>query len=128
MTDNERKEVEKLRRVGLGYKKIASILDISINTVKSFCRRNNLLSPIQNDENNKKYLYCSIIIKQHPNRKEKKFCSDKCRMKWWNVKRKDRKATNTFKCLYCGVDFSVYGNAHRKFCSHECYINSRFGV
>jgi hypothetical protein len=33
----------------------------------------------------------------------------------------------SFTCAGCGVEFAAYGNASRKFCSHECYIKSRFG-
>lgn len=29
-------------------------------------------------------------------------------------------------CPACGKEFPVYGNSHRKFCSHACYIAYRF--
>ena len=38
-----------------------------------------------------------------------------------------RKAVYTFTCPACGKEFTVYGNSHRKFCSHACYIAYRFG-
>ena len=33
-----------------------------------------------------------------------------------------RKAVYTYTCPACGKKFTVYGNSHRKFCSHACYI------
>ena len=39
MTEAEKARVRKLRLEGAGYKQIASELELSINTVKSYCRR-----------------------------------------------------------------------------------------
>ena len=36
--------------------------------------------------------------------------------------------TDRVYCKNCGVMFTVYGNKHRKYCCHECYINDRFGA
>lgn len=35
-------QVEQLRNNGLGYKRIASVLGVSVNTVKSMCQRNHI--------------------------------------------------------------------------------------
>lgn len=40
MTNNQKAQIKKLRAAGNGYGKIAQTLGISLNTVKSFCRRN----------------------------------------------------------------------------------------
>ena len=42
MTDNQKSQIIKLRAAGNGYGKIAQTLGISLNTVKSFCRRNDI--------------------------------------------------------------------------------------
>ncbi len=42
MTDEQKTKIMSLRREGLGYTAIAKRLDISKDTVKSFCRRNGL--------------------------------------------------------------------------------------
>lgn len=42
LTDTQRHEINRLRIEGTGYIRIANELDISINTVRSFCRRNGL--------------------------------------------------------------------------------------
>ncbi len=39
MTDKQKTQIVKLRAAGYGYGKIAQELGISVNTVKSFCRR-----------------------------------------------------------------------------------------
>lgn len=42
MTENQKAKITQLRKAGYGYGKIAKTLDISLNTVKSFCRRKNI--------------------------------------------------------------------------------------
>ena len=42
MTVSQKQEIAKLRGRGVGYGKIALALGISQNTVKSYCRRNNI--------------------------------------------------------------------------------------
>ena len=32
------------------------------------------------------------------------------------------KAVYTYECACCGKPFTAYGNSHRKYCSHECYV------
>lgn len=60
--------------------------------------------------------------------KEKIFCSDNCRMKWWNSHQElvNRKAEYVFVCRNCGKLFTAYGNKERKYCSHSCYIEHRY--
>lgn len=31
-----------------------------------------------------------------------------------------------YVCPNCGQSFTAYGNSHRKYCSHECYVTARF--
>ena len=38
-----------------------------------------------------------------------------------------RKAIYEYTCTTCGSAFTAYGNIHRKYCCHECYIADRFG-
>ena len=62
----------RMRRSG-GYKRIAALTGYSLNTVKSVCRRN------PNGEE-KLCLQCGAKLVRTPHYKEKKFCSDTCRM------------------------------------------------
>lgn len=125
MNDEQKQKIISLRRDGAGYGSIATELGISINTVKSFCRRNSLTAPKKSSICEE----CGKPITQNPGRKRKRFCSDACRNKWWNnhLDLVRRKANYTFTCPACGKEFTVYGDSHRKFCSHACYIEYRFG-
>lgn len=125
MKDEQKQRIIALRRNGAGYGRIADLLGISINTVKSFCRRHSLAAQPKASVCE----HCGKPIKQNPGRKRKRFCSDACRHKWWNshLDLVRRKAVYTFTCPNCGKEFSVYGDSHRKFCSHACYIEYRFG-
>lgn len=138
MTKEQRDAIVKLRGKGYGYGWIADSLGISVNTVKSFCRRNHLneILPADGvktnltlDEDAHFCQCCGKPVVQVRGRKRKKFCSDKCRMTWWNshLDKVNRKANYEFVCQHCKKPFTVYGNANRKYCSHECYIADRFG-
>lgn len=134
MNDAQRLKIRNLREAGLGYKKIAEQMQLSENTVKTYCRRHglggNMASqiPTQNTEAHV-CLCCGAAVKQNPGRKEKKFCSDKCRNKWWNANldKVNRKAVYTHECAHCKKIFIAYGNSKRKYCSHECFVAARFG-
>ena len=123
MTDEQKRKIDDLRQQGFGYMKIGQMMGISDNTVRSYCRRSRLPSNVV------LCLQCGKPVKRHPGRKPRKFCSDACRTAWWNshLNQVDRKAVYQFICANCGREFSTYGNAHRKYCSHACYIAHRFG-
>ena len=120
MTDAQKSTVLTLRSKGMSFSKIAETVGLSVNTIKSFCSRHK----------GQFCLCCGEPITQPPRVRQKKFCSDKCRMKWWNAHIKDvnRKAMYDFICSNCGKPFQAYGNNHRKYCCHRCYILARFGV
>lgn len=134
MTDAQKIQIGNLRAAGLGYKKIAEKMELSENTVKTYCRRHGLggnvaqqVSVQSNDAH--LCLCCGVPVEQKPKRKEKKFCSDKCRNKWWNsnLDKVKRKAIYSFECPTCKEPFTAYGNAKRKYCSLECYANRNKG-
>ena len=134
MTNNEKEKIKLLRENGYSYSRISVVLDISENTIKAFCRRNNLggIKGSQvNDkkEKNEKCKQCGTQLKQSSQGARKKFCSDKCRRQWWKEHDFciDRKAYYKLTCETCGKHFESYGNKNRKYCSHNCYINNRFG-
>lgn len=132
MNIQQKTEIASLRSKGYGYTKIAQVLGLSKNTVKSYCRRNNLSGEALlngTDMLVPSYcLECGKPIVQTPGRKKKKFCSDECRHKWWNARpeRIARKAVYSYTCAGCGKPFTAYGNSRRKYCCHACYIADRF--
>ena len=132
MTDIQKRQIAEMRHAGTAISKIADILGISRNTVKSYCKRHNIdvggtLSYQIGDVTLCEQ--CGKEITQNSLKRYKRFCSDKCRNKWWNTHPNlvTRKAFYEHTCKHCGKPFSAYGNARRKFCSHECYIAERFG-
>ncbi|WP_037377039.1 hypothetical protein [Selenomonas sp. AB3002] len=119
MTDIEKETVAELRASGLGYGSIAERMSLSINTVKSYCIRNKLVVR----KSQIVCLECGKPIVQSYGRKVKKFCSDACRIKWWNHHTGLMKANAV--CAHCGKSF--HGRGSQKYCSHDCYIAERFG-
>lgn len=131
--ENEQKErIAALRLEGWGYKKISDVLCISANTVKSFCQRNGL-GGMRADQvaavGDMTYCkQCGAVLLQVQGGGVKKFCTDACRLQWWHKHPEQirQQAIYSFTCLGCGTAFTAYGNRHRKYCSHACYIRVRF--
>ena len=132
MTNEQRAAIAESRKNGCGYKKISQLTGISENTIKTYCKRNGLggtAVPAPAAEGGTACKCCGAPITQTPGRKFRKFCSDRCRNSWWNshLDLVNRKANYEFVCPTCGKPFTAYGNANRKYCSHSCYIEDRFG-
>lgn len=87
-----KQQLDKLNSMRLqGHKPtyIATVLGISVNTVKSHIRRhpempNTLICEC-----------CGKPVLQNDGRKLKRFCSDKCRSSYWNNKRKKGASDDT---------------------------------
>ena len=133
MTQGEKYQIEIFRIQGIGYTEIAKRMDISVNSIKTFCRRNALGGKrgyeaagsisICACEN------CGKPVPQNTGRKKKRFCCDKCRNEYWNshLEQVNRKANYEIVCRNCGKPFISYGNKNRKYCCHKCYLEDRFG-
>lgn len=121
MLDSQKQDIIALRQEGMSYGEIAKKMGISINTIKSFCRR----TPTRQGENVCKH--CGKPVEQKAGRREKKFCSDACRMKWWSAHPEMGKRGVRLVCPVCGKSFMSHRHAKRKYCSHKCYITDRFG-
>lgn len=124
MTETEKLKISKLRRDGLGYKKIAAALDLPVNSVKTYLRRH------PTDENAAAISdfceMCGKPIVQTPHRKQKRFCSDSCRISWWNAHpdKGGKRTLHNFTCAYCGRTFQSSAR-DRRYCSSDCYAEAR---
>lgn len=135
MTDGQKMEITKFRQDGLGYTAIAKQMGLSRDTVRSFCRRNGLVGEITikiekvEEQLQKDFCReCGKKLQQTDGIKKRIFCCRKCREKWWHEHSDQikQRAVYSFVCTGCGKEFTAYGNSHRKYCSHECYVKSRF--
>lgn len=135
MTENQKMRIKELREKGLGYQAIANQLGISRDSVRYFCRTNDLAGKKSDRKPrvNKKgvfCLFCNAPITQTDGKRQKQFCSDKCRVSWWNNRYKETgnasKGKVKTKCKNCGKHFYSYPSKNRKFCSIDCYMSSRF--
>lgn len=137
MTISQKAIIQQMRTEGQSYAHIANSLGVSVNTVKSYGKRNeifqknNSINTVISNKNNEKHIACLKCRKPliHATRgKPKKFCSETCRRAWWkfNDNQSNRQAWYTLTCVGCGSEFNSYGNKNRKFCSHSCYIKTRY--
>ena len=74
MNDTQRQQIERLRAGGLSYGKISDALGLSINTIKTHCRRHGLggvvETPALMDAAEHFCLCCGIPVVQTSGRKE----------------------------------------------------------
>lgn len=130
MTDLQRNKIVALRGQGYGYKKIGQLMGLSVNTIKTYCKRNSLGGAVTNQSGKMEEVckFCGATLVQTPGRKRRVFCSDACRTKWWNTHPElvKHRGDHQVICGHCGRTFSVNKNSTRKYCSHTCYIANRF--
>ena len=132
MTRDQIEKITHLRRTGQGYTAIAKAVGVPKETVKSFCKRNDLGGQLVCQSKEKSKMTCPQCggkIEQNLSAKPKRFCCAACRQAWWNSHpdRVGKKAIYNFVCSGCGKAFTAYGNDHRRYCCHACYIAARFG-
>lgn len=122
MKKQDIKIIHEMLQQGKNTTEISLVLGIPSSTIRAHIRRHPELyggKPCRN---------CGQIMAQPVGRKVKHFCSDKCRMAWWNSHREQvqKKTYYTLVCAHCGKEFESYGNQNRKYCSRDCYIIARF--
>lgn len=131
MNDIQRKAITDLRMKGCSYSQISIKVGLSENTIKTFCRRNNLKAEDIANAIGLKEGVCECCGKPTvmlEGKKPKRFCSSSCRNKWWNsnLDKVNKKAHYEFTCIRCHKPFTAYGNKERKYCCHECYVADRY--
>lgn len=138
MTPIQATQIRELRMRGTGYKAIATITGLTRDIVRNYCKAHGLdglcsdltVNMKERMAKGKVCWYCGRELLQPHTGRRKKFCSDACRRAWWKIhpeaSRQSEEALYHMTCAYCGTPFVSYGNRHRKYCSHECYIRDRF--
>ena len=77
MTNQQKDQITTLRTQGYGYKKIGQLMGLSVNTVKTYCKRNALGGTVSNQPGSTEKVCkcCGATLLQTPGRKHKIFCS-----------------------------------------------------
>lgn len=138
MTQMQASQIRELRIQGHGYRAIGSMVGLSRDIVRNFCKSKGLdgyatalaINIKEKLQQSNSCSYCGKQMEQSSTGRPKKFCSDKCRREWWKAHpeaiAKKETAIYLLTCSYCGSSFESYGNKKRKYCSHNCYIRDRF--
>lgn len=133
ISPDQARQIEFLRKSGIGYRQIASELSLSRDAVRYYCKAHELAGNATETHGNVKgvlCLQCGKMLNQPQTGRRRLFCSDKCRFKWWHINGKliprplgRREET---LCANCGKPILDYARKKRRYCSHECYIRDRF--
>lgn len=128
VTNAEKNYIIQHRQAGKSCNEIARELGLSANTVKSFCRRNNI-APVEQAASIKTAEgtcdQCGAKVARQAHRKAKRFCSDACRLSWWHAHRELAGNAAERRCSYCGIIF--HSVREQKYCSRTCYFSARYG-
>lgn len=131
LTTQLQEQIRTMRTAGVPYSKISKFLDLNANSVKSWCRRNNIEpDPHGATADDPEGVWCRSCGGELGTGRRAKFCSDTCRRVWWTAHPEliKRRAFYQFTCVRCSTAFEAYGNSTRRYCSHSCYIQHRFGT
>jgi hypothetical protein len=138
MTEAQANQIVEMRIKGVGYKSIGTVVGLSRDIVRNYCKAHNLTgyaSALTKNiqmrmESGEVCQYCGGTIVKPKMGRPKKFCSEKCRREWWKshpeAVNRSEAASYELKCENCGKTFISYGNRNRKYCSRDCYIKYRF--
>ena len=129
MTDKQREKIIELRKLGIGYRSIATAMNMSRDKVRNFCKAQGLDGY---GKNNKKAdgektirelcKNCGRQINKKPIKgRPKTYCSIECK-KEWEVK---HPILYPHEYYYCGKKFESKAK-NADFCCHKCYIRDRF--
>lgn len=133
MDELQRQKIRRLRNQGYGYLRISEQLGISSNTIRSFCKKENIAGYIKIGEQLKGKdnltvcKQCNRKFYQVAGRKKKIFCSSSCCKVYWTLhKDKQRRLVpQKYNCQICNKEYFEYPTRKRKFCSRNCYYISK---
>lgn len=129
MRKDQIEKIIELRKMGIGYRSIASAMNLSRDIVRYHCKvagldgygdelKNRLEEMISKDfcEN------CKICINDnHVTGRKRTYCSPECKKEWERA----HPVFYEYNCYYCGKCFKSRAS-EANFCSHKCYIRNRF--
>ena len=116
MNLKQKVQVEKLKNEGYSFKEISEKLNVSVGTVKSYFARK---------DQHPKCNCCGVELTGTVKR-ERRFCSDKCRMKWWRDNSDVSRTTVRKVCPICSRTFISYPSKKQTYCSKQCSGKARW--
>ena len=130
MTNSEKAYITHYRQAGYGLAEIARTLGLPSSTVKAFCRRGGIVPLNENADESAKLtegicLNCGATMSLETGHKQRKFCSDACRLTWWHAHRYMAKNAVEHTCPACGRTFRT--SRTQTYCSLDCFMDTRFG-
>lgn len=124
MTKEQKTLILYYREQHMTYRQIGEKLELSPDTVKTFCRRNTPQEDRTEASASSQCRNCGAPVHPLPGRRERLFCCPACRTAYWRKHNLLGKAPRY--CAGCGA-LLTGGSASRKYCGHACYISHRFG-
>lgn len=130
MTKEQKAKIIELRKMGIGYRSIATAMGLSRDIVRYHCKAQGLDgygAEVQKKIKEKPQTkdFCKNcgerINKNHTTGRPKTYCSIKCKREWEN----NHPIIYQHDCYYCGKSFESRA-ANANFCCHKCYIRDRF--
>ena len=133
MTEEQKQMIVRLRNVGLGYRKIAIVLELSRDKVRNYCKAIGLDGyakkrlqakegkQMEEDCADSVCRYCGKSIEKQITGRRRIYCSEECRRAW----SKNHLSLYKYERMFCGKKFESSSKT-QKFCSHDCYIRDRF--
>ena len=121
MSEKQKKRITAMRLKGYSYNKIADELSICSSTVRMFCYRNGL----RDCDDRSHCIICGTSIIQPRRGGRKIYCSERCRSAYRRLIGSIDQIIYSHVCEECGRPFETRGNRKQKYCSRECYHESR---
>ena len=133
LTADQQDLIDEYRQQGIGYRTIAVAIGSDRDTVRNYCKKVELEGIRPHSQEFVKGLrcqQCGKLLGRSKTGRQRLFCSDKCRYRWWNTTGRTLPRPSgcceEIKCACCGKTFLEYKKSNRRYCSHECYIRDRF--
>ena len=118
MTEQQKKDIQRLRKYKRTYAEISEITGVSINTIKVFFHRNKQPDTIR-------CKFCGKNISQDDSFREKHFCDRRCYRRWWECQPGRKRTEYKKTCAICEQPFTAVSKKQQKYCSVACYQKAK---
>lgn len=131
MTEEQRQAALTMRAENRTFAEISALLGIPTSTLKSCMKRENKVEKrtVETGQGETAVCrQCGQVLRLHSGNRMKRFCSERCRQRWWRANRGAvTQKASVAQCAHCGKLFKNGGNPKRRYCCQRCYFRHRFG-